>query len=184
MGNRPSGDVDLFTSWQRRGEFPELTAAVIAALEAAGYKVSVIMGAETFTRLTLVSPEGGIEEKVELAVDWRAHDPVQLAVGPVLHSDDAVANKVCALFGRALPRDFLDVDAAVMSGRYTHEQLLELAAEADHGFDRLLFADALGALTQITDAAFAEYRADPAMIADMRHRFARWRRDLLGAEPS
>jgi len=30
-------------------------------------------------------------------VDWRAHDPVQLAVGPVLHSDDAAANKVCAL---------------------------------------------------------------------------------------
>jgi hypothetical protein len=76
------------------------------------------------------------------------------------------------------------VDAAVMSGRYTRGQLLELAAEADHGFDRLLFADALGALTQITDAAFAEYRADPAMIADMRHRFAQWRRELLAAEPS
>src|SRR3984957_6591256 len=69
MGNRPSGDVDLFTSWQHRGEFPELTAAVVAALEVAGYKVSVIMSAETFTRLTLASPEGGAEEKVELAVD-------------------------------------------------------------------------------------------------------------------
>lgn len=41
---------------------------------------------------------------------------------------------------RALPRGFLDVDAAIMSGRYTREHLLELAAEADHGFDRLLFA--------------------------------------------
>jgi hypothetical protein len=41
---------------------------------AGGYKVSVIMSAETFTRLTLASPEGGTEEKVELAVDWRAHD--------------------------------------------------------------------------------------------------------------
>jgi Nucleotidyl transferase AbiEii toxin, Type IV TA system len=184
MGNRPSGDVDLFTSWQRREEFPQMTAAVIAALDAAGYKVSVIMSAETFTRLTLATPESGVEEKVELAVDWRAHDPVQLAVGPVLHSDDAVANKVCALFGRALPRDFLDVDAAVMSGRYTREQLLELAAEADHGFDRLLFADALGALTQITDAAFAEYRTDPGLIADMRHRFAQWRHDLLAADPN
>jgi hypothetical protein len=27
MGDRPSGDVDLFTSWQHRGEFPELTTA-------------------------------------------------------------------------------------------------------------------------------------------------------------
>jgi hypothetical protein len=25
-----------------------------------------------------------------------------------------------------------------------------------------------------TDAAFAEYRTDPRMITDMRHRFARW----------
>ncbi len=181
MGDRPSGDLDLFTSWQHRGEFAEMAAAVVAALEGAGYKVSVIMSAETFTRLTLAGPEGGAEEKVELAVDWRAHDPVQLAVGPVLHSDDAVANKVCALFGRALPRDFLDLDAAITSGRYTREQLLELAAEADHGFDRLLFADALGALTQITDAAFAEYHTDPGTITDMRHRFAEWRRELLAA---
>jgi hypothetical protein len=88
------------------------------------------------------------------------------------------------LWSRALPRDFLDVDAAVMSGRYTREQLLELAAEADHGFDRLLFADALGALTQITDAAFAEYRIDPGIIADMRHRFAQWRCELLATDPS
>ena len=48
MGNRPSGNVDLFTSWQHRGEFAELAAMVVAALEGAGYKVSVIMSAETF----------------------------------------------------------------------------------------------------------------------------------------
>jgi hypothetical protein len=48
--------------------------------------------------------------------------------------------------------------------------------------NRLLFAEALGALTQITDAAFAEYRADPGMVADMRHRFAQWRRELLSAD--
>jgi hypothetical protein len=184
IGNRPSGDVDLFTSWQHRGQFPELTAAVVAALEAAGYKASVIMSGETFTRLTLADPAGGTEEKLELSVDWRAHDPVQLAIGPVLHADDAIANKVCALFGRALPRDFLDVDAAITSGRYTRGQLLELAAQADHGFDRLLFADALGALTQITDTAFAEYRTDPGAIADMRHRFAQWRQELLATGSS
>jgi hypothetical protein len=49
MGNRPRRDVDLFTSWQHRGEFPELRAAVTATLEAAGYNVSVIISAETFT---------------------------------------------------------------------------------------------------------------------------------------
>jgi Nucleotidyl transferase AbiEii toxin, Type IV TA system len=181
MGNRPSGDVDLFTSWQHRGEFPELTAAVVAALEVAGYKVSVIMSAETFTRLTLASAEGGAEEKVELAVDWRAHEPVQLAVGPVLHSDDAVANKVCALFGRALPRDFLDVDAAVMRGRYTRAT----AGTRCRSRPRLRPA----AVCRRTRGANADYRrrvrrvrTDPGMIGDMRHRFAQWRRELLAAD--
>jgi hypothetical protein len=96
--------------------------------------------------------------------------------------DGCGGEKVCALFGRALPRDFLDVDATLTTGMYTREQLLELAAESDHRFDPLLFADALGALTQITDAAFAEYGTDPQVIADMRRRFAEWRR-LLTDKP-
>jgi hypothetical protein len=178
IGARPSGDVDLFTSWQRREEFPALTAAVIAALEAAGYAVSVVQQAETFARLSVTDPNGA-DEKIELSADPRAHDPVQLDVGPVLHVDDAVANKVCALFGRALPRDFLDVDAALASGRYSREQLLELAAASDGGFDQLLFAEALGALTQITDAAFAEYLVSQDTVAKMRVRFADWRQQLL-----
>ncbi|WP_322769908.1 nucleotidyl transferase AbiEii/AbiGii toxin family protein [Frankia sp. Cr1] len=183
MGLRPSGDVDLFTSWQRRGEFPELTSAVVSALEAAGYATSVAMRAETFVRLMVADPSAGTVEKVELSADWRAHDPVQLDIGPVLHPDDAMANKMCALFGRAMQRDFLDVDAAIMSGRYSREDLLALAAATDPGFDTLIFADALGALTQITDAAFAEYGVDPRAIAEMRQRFADWRRRLLAEKP-
>jgi hypothetical protein len=81
------------------------------------------------------------ERIARIALGAGARYGLALAIGPVLHADDAVANKVCALF-----------------------------------------ADALGALTQITDAAFAEYRTDPGMIADMRHRFAQWRRELLEAE--
>jgi len=73
-------------------------------------------------------------------------------------------------------------EITIMSGRYTREHLVELAAEADRGFDRLLFADALGALTQITDTAFAEYRADPGMVADMRAPVRPMRRELLAAD--
>src|SRR5580700_7327348 len=167
--DRPSTDVDLFAEASAHFDFSQAVDAVIAAYRRDGLEADAEVRSSTFARLSVSSGEE--RAKVELGVDWRKNEPILLAVGPVLHADDAVANKVCALFGRALPRDFLDVDAAISSGRYTREQLLELAAEADHGFDRLLFADALGALTQITDAAFAEYRADPGMIADMRHRF-------------
>jgi hypothetical protein len=109
IGSRPSGDVDLFTSWRERDKFPDLVTAVITALEDAGYGISVAMRGETFLRLTVTDPVDERAEKVEISADWRAHDPIQLDIGPVLHADDAVANKMCALFGRAMPRDFLDV---------------------------------------------------------------------------
>jgi hypothetical protein len=39
-------------------------------------------------------------------------------------------------FPRAEPRDFLDIDAAVTTGRYTMARLCELAERADARFDR------------------------------------------------
>lgn len=180
MGNRPSGDVDLFTDWHRRADFPGAVKAVVAALEEHGYVVTTAMTGETFARLLVHSAkQPNLEpDKLEMSADWRAHPPVLLDVGPVLHPDDAVANKMCALFGRALPRDFLDIDAAITSGRYDHNRLLDLAKNADSGFDDHLFADALGALTQITDDAFAEYDVPPDLIIAMRRRFATWRQEL------
>lgn len=116
IGTRPSGDVDLFLDWRRRGEFGDAVAAVIDALGEAGLEVAVIARGETFARLLISSPAHGADpDKMEIAADWRSQEPVLLGIGPVLHPDDAVANKMGALYGRALPRDFLDVDAIVAS---------------------------------------------------------------------
>jgi hypothetical protein len=180
IGTRPSGDVDLFLDWQRRGEFADALAAVTGALKAAGLDVHIVARGETFARLLISGHTPGADpEKLEIAADWRSHEPVLLAIGPVLHADDAVANKMSALYGRALARDFLDVEAILVSGRYTRERLLELAAAADPGFEPPMFADALGALTQITDAAFAEYGTPADDVGALRHRFAAWRTELI-----
>ena len=58
------------------------------------------------------------------------------------------------------------------------EQLLQLAEAADAGFDRAMFADTLGALGQISDAAFSPYGADAQAIQRLRQRFADWRNEL------
>ena len=119
-----------------------------------------------------------ISPSEELAADWRAHPPVTLSIGPVLHPDDAVSNKMAALYGRALARDFLDINAVLASGRYSSERLLQLAENADPGFDRLMFADVLGALGQISDAALAPYGVDASTIQRLRQRFAAWQIEL------
>jgi hypothetical protein len=180
MGNRRSGDVDLFTDWQRRADFPAAVQVVVKALEDHGYTVTTSAANETFARLQVSEPGDPLAEpeKVELSADWRSHPPVTLDIGPVLHPDDAVANKMGALYGRALARDFLDIDAAITSGRYSHERLLELASASDAGFDVGMFAQVLGALNQITDVAFAAYDIDPPEITAMRRRFAAWRAEL------
>lgn len=47
MGSRPSGDVDLFTDWHRRADFPGAVDAVVAELKQHGYDVTTAMSNET-----------------------------------------------------------------------------------------------------------------------------------------
>ncbi|WP_433348867.1 hypothetical protein [Micromonospora sp. CA-111912] len=57
--------------------------------------------------------------------------------------------------------------------------MLQLAEAADPGFDRSMFAQAIGALAQVTDTAFADYGTRPDQIAPLRQRFVQWRDELI-----
>jgi hypothetical protein len=176
---RPSEDVDLFTAWDRRGEFAAAVAAVLRAYHDADRTVEVERRYDTFARLNVSGGERAA--KVELGVDWHANEPVLMAIGPVLHPDDAVANKMSALYGRAAARDFVDIDAALRSGRYTHEALLRLAERADGGFDRRMFAGALAQVELLDPDDFAPYGINGPTLDALRAAFTTWRRELLDA---
>ncbi|MFG3439824.1 nucleotidyl transferase AbiEii/AbiGii toxin family protein [Nonomuraea sp. NPDC047897] len=168
---RRSEDVDLFTS--AGGDFDLAVRVALTAYREAGMKAEITQEGPGFARL-LVTDDVGRSVKVELGVDWRAHPPVRLEIGPVLHQDDAVANKVAALYSRAEVRDFVDVDAVLRSGRYTLDELSRLAAEADPGFDKAMFAIALSALSRIPDQALAHHGLTADDITELRERFQRW----------
>jgi hypothetical protein len=178
--DRPSEDIDLFTAWDRRDEFGAAVDAVAATYRDHGYRVEIVQRFETFARLSVVDPAQPDQPyKVELAANWRTLPPVMMDVGPVLHIDDVVAGKMSALYTRGEPRDFLDVDATLTTGRFTRLRLLELAEQADAGFDPRILADLFGLLERYPDRRFSAYGADQAQIAAMRERFARWRAELL-----
>jgi hypothetical protein len=99
----------------------------------------------------------------------------------VLHPDDAVANKVRALYDRALARDFIDIDAVLRSGRYDRDDLLRLAERSDITFDRKVFAEALGQAQLLDDDDFAPYSVVGVDLDALRQRFAAWRKELLDA---
>lgn len=87
--DRPSEDVDLFTAWERRGDFATAVDAVVGAYRDDGYNVEITQQFDTFARLSVAdSARPNHPYKVELAANWRALPPVMMDIGPVLHADD------------------------------------------------------------------------------------------------
>ena len=85
-----------------------------------------------------------------------------------------------ALYQRAFARDFIDIDAAIQSGRYDRDTLLRLVERTDLGFDRGVFADALGQIHYLDPDDFADYGVAGQSLDDLRDRFVAWREELLG----
>lgn len=178
--NRPSSDVDLFAEASAEFDFSQAVDAVVAAYLREGLQVETELRTASFARLNVRSGAEGA--KVELGLDWRKNEPIRLAVGPVLHADDAVANKVCALFGRAEVRDYVDVDAILTSGRYTEDEVLDLAADHDPGFNRPMFAEALAAIDRLPDSLFQPYGMSPGDASALRERIHAWARRMSAAQ--
>lgn len=174
MLERPSEDVDLFTTADAEAHFAQAVAIVVQAYVDDGLVVSTVINNPGFARLSVSEPITDVVSKVELGIDWRSHPPTILAIGPVLHADDAVANKVCALYSRAQTRDYIDVDAALRSGRYSGADLLRLAAEHDPGFDAPTFVQALRAVRRLPLAEFTAYRLSEHEVAELVERILAW----------
>jgi hypothetical protein len=149
--------------------------AVQAALAAGGYAVHVVRAADDGDFAELHISRDDQTTQLDLGRDWRAHDAVPLKVGPVLHLDDAVGSKTAALLGRALPRDFIDIAAAL--DRYSRRQLLELAFTRDRGLRVADAALAARQLDRLDDAQFLSYQLSGQDVAALRDRFSSWLRD-------
>jgi hypothetical protein len=178
--DRMSADVDLFAQASAGSDITQAVDVVIAAYQRDGLQVETELRNASFARLNVRSATESA--KLEMGLDWRKEEPVRLAVGPVLHADDAVANKVCALFGRAEVRDYVDVDAILASGRYTESQLLDLAADHDPGFEQSWFAEALAAIDRLPDRLFQAYGMSPDDTSALRERMRTWARQINAAE--
>jgi hypothetical protein len=175
--DRPTEDVDLFTTNQDTVDFGRAVERVVRDLRESGYHVEEARRAAQFARLHLRTTEG-LQLDLDLGVDWRANDPVTLDVGPVLSLEDAVGNKVSALYSRGEARDYLDVDAIRSSGRFTDEQLVAAAAERDAGFDVGMFAQQLDAVRRLTPAQVARYAVDAPSLEVIKKRCTQWAAQL------
>ena len=81
--DRPTEDIDLFTMTQDDDEFARAVDHVVADLRENGYEVEEALRVARFARLKVFTAEGH-QLNIDMGVDWRENDPVQLDIGPVL----------------------------------------------------------------------------------------------------
>ncbi|WP_053208201.1 nucleotidyl transferase AbiEii/AbiGii toxin family protein [Jiangella muralis] len=178
LTNRPTQDVDLFAASSTTAEqFKAALTRAEGVLRERGYQVRRHRSSPLFARL-VVEDHAGVGLEVDLGVDWRQDPPVQLSVGPVLSIRDAVAAKIGAVYSRGEARDFLDLDAIRESGRFTDEELLQLARDHDDGFDARMFAAQLDRISHIHTDEVSEYGVDVSALEGIARRLQVWATSL------
>lgn len=170
---RPTEDVDLFTARTDTEGFAASVTTATDVLRQRGFNVALARSTGQFARLQVARGNQSIE--VDLGMDWRRDPPVRLdQVGPVLSLADAAASKVLALYSRREARDYLDVDAIRQRGPFSDDELLELAADRDPGFERAMFANQLRGITAVTLTRVERYGLNRTDLADVQERTETW----------
>ncbi|HXF69098.1 MAG TPA: nucleotidyl transferase AbiEii/AbiGii toxin family protein [Thermoflexus sp.] len=150
IGHRISFDLDFFTT---EGQLILPISRQVEAMAAAeGLQVSVVRRFASLVELLVADGEETL--RVELALD----SPYRLA--PTVPSEygvqvngwlDLAVDKLLAYYGRAEPRDAVDLFFILQ--REPVERLLELASRKDPGFDLYWFAVALNRAASFPDHA-------------------------------
>lgn len=140
LGHRLSYDLDLFTS--ESDLIIPFSYRVEQFAQAAGMQVSVVRRFASFVEFQIA--QGQDKLKVDLALDSPFRfQPTELSNTGVWINDfqDIQTDKTLAFFGRAEPRDAVDLFFLLQKTQFT--ELVELARQKDTGFDLYWFAVAL-----------------------------------------
>lgn len=140
LGHRLSFDLDLFTS-----EAPLILPQSYQIETLAGQSgLRVAVSRRFTTYVEFVISQGADTLKVDLAQDspFRFQAPVETETGILVSAfADLQVDKLLAYYGRAEPRDAVDLHYILQ--RASLDALLEQAAHKDPGFDLYWFAVAL-----------------------------------------
>lgn len=179
--DRPTADVDLFTD--REHAVRDAADLVLRALTDAGLDAvevsedsdldGAIYGLNDLM-IDIDVTRDGRTARLSLATQPRAHAPIVMGIGPVIHLDDLIAGKVSAIVNRREIRDY--IDTAAFLGERSVEELLAAARKVDPGMEDEDVVMVGRVLDQMPDVSFARYGLTPQTVAQLRHRFGAWPR--------
>lgn len=107
--DRTTRDLDCFGP--SRDAVDRYWPAIVGALQEAGFAVEVRVANHGFAKMIVSDPVTGDVTQVDVGFDPAGKAAVAMLFGRVRAIDDLAADKLLALFGRAAPRDFVDVQA-------------------------------------------------------------------------
>lgn len=180
--SRPTEDIDLFAPVElmsKLGEYEAMVSSMEEALARNGYSIVGAREEGMFRHYDVSDGESLL--KVDVSIDYRESPTVMLGVGETLALDDAVANKVCAVFSRAEPRDYLDLDSIRRNGPFSDAGLIELAARNDLGFDAGIFASMISRVEMVTPRQVERYGVSAAELDAIKGRYRSWHAELTAA---
>ncbi len=165
MSVRPTEDMDAFTS--NPDDVRRASDSFQVAAHSRGWGVEVLRSSESFVRLQV---EGSEQILVDLALDSPPGLPSMMSIlGPTYAPDELAARKLLALFGRALPRDFVDVYRITRSR--SESELLELARTIDPGLEEGQLVLAMRQLARYSDS---QLPLESEEVDAMRTYFTDW----------
>lgn len=175
--SRETDDLDFFAD-RVAGDVVAASDALILAARLRGWAVEVLRTGPEFRRLVITrSVKSSAQAEVvyvDLAVDSPpTGPPTMTTVGPAFGPRELAVRKTLALFGRAEPRDFTDVYA--MYQRFDRAVILQESAQADTGFDLMVFVQMLRSHRRLRDEDFPE---TTATVEELRAYFDSWADEL------
>lgn len=148
LGHRKSYDLDLFTA--EEGLILPFSRIVEDGLKSDGLHINVIRRFTSFVEFEVTYKNE--KTRVQLAYDspFRFEEPVDSELGIKINDyKDIIVDKFLAFFGRAEPRDA--VDLFFILKKETIEDIAKLAAKKDPGFDLYWLAVALRKVKDFPD---------------------------------
>lgn len=128
--DRPSKDLDNYSTSQDPDVFDSAERDLVAALREHGLSASVVRRDSWFRQVVVTDPDTGEQVRLDLGYDYRKKPPVFVSgIGPVLDIDDVVFGKMRALVDRQAERDYVDTDAILSTGRWTISNLYKIVHE-------------------------------------------------------
>ena len=144
LGHRLSNDIDLFTQDKEAWQNIEIDIRAAAAEIGVDVEFRAAKKGNELHR-AILKPLGEPEVKIDIVHDAPPHfgEPNVQPDGIIVDALENIAvGKLLALYGRAYPRDFLDVYFLLNSGQ-EFDYLLALGKEKDPGLFEEYLADKL-----------------------------------------